>query len=119
MLRAIYLRAPGDIQHNFAIEPFVDELAVEVKADRVKFRLRYLKDPDMIRVLELAVKKAGWQAQVSPRQPHRRSGIVAGRGVSCTSTGHCAAIADVEVDAETGVVRVKKIVCALVGGRII
>jgi len=119
MLRAIYLRAPGDIQHNFAIESFVDELAAEVKADPVDFRLRYLKDPDMIRVLETAAKKAGWQAQVSPRKPNRRSGIVAGRGVSCSSPRRCAAIADVEVDLDTGLVRVKKIVCALVCGRIV
>lgn len=120
MLRAIYLRAPGGIQHNFAIESFVDELAAEVGQDPVAFRLRYLKDPDMVMLLNTAAKRVGWRAEVSPRRPTTRSGVVTGRGVCCSSGGRrSAAIADVEVNLDTGAVRVTKIVIAVVCGRII
>jgi CO/xanthine dehydrogenase Mo-binding subunit len=120
LLRAIYLRAPGAIQHNFAVESFIDELAAEVRVDPVEFRLRYLDDPDMTMILEAAAKKAEWQAQISPRPGTRASRIVTGRGVCCSSTERqSAAIADVDVDLETGSVRVRKIVCAVVCGRII
>jgi CO/xanthine dehydrogenase Mo-binding subunit len=120
MLRAIYLRAPGAIQHNFALESFIDELAAAVKMNPVEFRLRYLADPDMIMILEAVAKKAGWEAQISPRRINRKSGIVTGRGVCCSTTGRqSAAIADIDVDLDTGSVRVRKIVCAVACGRII
>lgn len=120
LLRAIYLRAPGDIQHNFAIESFIDEMAAEVKADPLEFRLRYLKDPNTSLTLRTAAKTAGWQAHISPRKLEKKSGVVTGRGVCCSSGDRqSACVADVEVNLGTGKVRVLKIVIALTCGRII
>jgi CO/xanthine dehydrogenase Mo-binding subunit len=46
------LRSPARLQNTFAHESFLDEIAAEVKADPVEYRLRHLSDPrlgDMVR----------------------------------------------------------------------
>lgn len=119
LLRAVYMRGPGSYQTCFAIETFMDELAVEAKADPVEFRLRHLKDPDSIVVIEAVAKKAGWQPRAAVPALNRR-GIATGRGVCSATTGRKAAVvANVEVNMETGKVRVTKAVIAVTCGRIV
>lgn len=122
LFRAIYLRAPGRIQDNLAIESFLDEIAAELKADPVEFRLRYLKDRTAVQVLDAAVKKAGWEARPSPRHVGAQPRIVTGRGVAFGehSRGQrVAMVAEVEVNRDSGKVRVLKLVIASLCGRII
>ena len=43
LLRAVYLRAPGEMQSTFVIESFVDELAKAADVDPIEFRLRSME----------------------------------------------------------------------------
>src|SRR5262245_22658128 len=73
--RSSHLRSPGRIENSFAKEGFMDELAAAAKADPAEFRLRYLKDPRAIDVLQAAMKLAGWQERPGPN-PNAGSGPV-------------------------------------------
>jgi len=121
LLRAIYMRGPGSYQTCFAVETFMDELAAEAKADPIEFRLRHLKDPNAIAVIQAVAKKTGWQPRPSfTRSAANRSGIATGRGACYATSGRKGAvIANVEVNVETGKVRVTKAVIAVTCGRII
>jgi CO/xanthine dehydrogenase Mo-binding subunit len=74
--------------------------------DPLEFRLKNLSDQRMMRVLKAAAEKFGWRTSPFP------SGR--GFGVACaTDVGaYVATMAEVEVDQESGRVRVKRIVCA-------
>jgi nicotinate dehydrogenase subunit B len=121
LFRSIYLRAPGRIQGNFAIESFLDEIAADQQTDPVEFRRRYLKDAMALQVLDAAVQKAGWQTRPSPRANARQS-VVSGRGISFGEHGpekRAAIVAEVQVDRTSGRVRVTKVVIATACGRIV
>src|SRR5262245_56759165 len=77
------LRSPARLQNTFAHESFVDEIAAQVKADAVDYRLRHLSDSRLIDVVKAAAKAANWESRPSPRAAARRTGIASGRGMSC------------------------------------
>jgi len=113
--RSSHLRSPGRIENSFANEGFMDELAAAAKADPAEFRLRYLRDPRAIEVVQAAMKLAGWQARPGPN-PNAGSGpIVNGRGIAYlrynNAITYVAAVAEVEVDTRSGEIRVTR-VCA-------
>src|SRR5437867_2111039 len=121
LFRSIYLRAPGRIQGNFAIEFFLDEIAADQQTDPVEFRRHYLKDAMALQVLDAAVQKAGWQSRPSPR-PNATQPVLSGRGISFGEHGpekRATVVAEVEVDRTSGRVRISKIVIAVACGRII
>jgi isoquinoline 1-oxidoreductase len=99
-------RAPGNNTNTFARESHIDLIAAKLKMDPLEFRLKNLSDQRMIKVLRAAAEKFGWTASPAP------SGR--GVGVACaTDVGaYVATLAEVEVDQESGRVRVKRIVCA-------
>jgi CO/xanthine dehydrogenase Mo-binding subunit len=103
------LRSPLRIQNTFANECFMDELAAAAKADPVEFRLKHLKDPRLIAVLNAAVKASG-----------QKQG--AGRGVACVNyeggNGYAAMVADVDVNRQTGEIRPKRFVVAIDAGAV-
>ena len=102
------LRSPERLQNTFAHESFVDELAAVAKADPIEYRLRHLRDPRLIAVLQAAAKAAGWESRVSPQTLASRRGVASGRGVSCVlyegDNGYCALIAQVDVHQDTGAI---------------
>jgi nicotinate dehydrogenase subunit B len=110
------LRSPSRLQNTFAHESFIDEIAGQLKADPVAYRLRHLSDRRLIEVVQAAAKGAGWETRPSPRAGNRRSGIASGRGMSCVlyegDNGYCAMVAEVDVDQDTGRVVVKRLVIA-------
>jgi CO/xanthine dehydrogenase Mo-binding subunit len=113
--RSSHLRSPGRIENSYANEAFMDELAQAANADPAEFRLRYLKDPRAIDVVQAAMKLAGWQFRPGPN-PNAGSGAVSsGRGISYlrynNAITYVAAVAEVEVNRETGEIRVTR-VCA-------
>ena len=99
-------RAPGSNTNTFAKESQIDIMAAKLKMDPLEFRFKNLNDQRMIKVLKAAAEKFGWEASPAP------SGR--GFGVACaTDVGaYVATMAEVEVDQESGKVRVKRIVCA-------
>jgi len=110
------LRAPARLQNTFAHESFMDEIAAQVKADPVAYRLRHLSDERLMGVLRAAAKAANWDARPSPKLQRREGGVVSGRGVACVAyegdNGYSAMILEAEVDMNSGVVAAKRIVVA-------
>jgi CO/xanthine dehydrogenase Mo-binding subunit len=111
------LRSPSRLQNTFAHESFMDEIAELMKADPVEYRLRHLRDPRLIEVVKSAAKAANWKTRPSPQAGIRRTGVAAGRGVSCVlyegDNGYCAMVAEVEVNQDTGGIAVKRLVLAI------
>src|SRR5207237_121293 len=59
-LRSKTLRAPSLLPTTFAVESFMDELALAAGVDPVEFRLRLLTDERAIAVLRAAAERVGW-----------------------------------------------------------
>ena len=99
-------RAPGNNTNTFARESHIDQMAAAAGIDPVEFRLNNLSNAQMIRVLKTAAEKFGW---TPAKAPSKR-----GYGVACgvDAGTYVAAIAEVAVDAKTGAVQVKRVVCA-------
>lgn len=99
-------RAPGNNTNTFARESHIDMLASKAGMDPVEFRLKNLQDPKVRRVLQAVAEKFGWSPAKAP------SGR--GYGVACgiDAGTYVAHMAEVEVDKNTGSVRVKRVVCA-------
>jgi CO/xanthine dehydrogenase Mo-binding subunit len=110
------LRSPARLQNTFAHECFLDELAARIQADPVQFRLRHLRDPRMIDVLNAAAKAANWTTRPSPRPDIRKTGLAVGRGVACVlyegDNGYTSIVTEVEVNQDTGAIKVRRIVSA-------
>ena len=106
-------RGPGSNTNVFAMESHTDILAQEAGMDPLLFRMKNLTDERMIRVLNTAVDKFGYNFNKSP------SGM--GYGISCTNylNTYVATIAHVSVNKSTGKVKVEQIVCAQDMGEII
>jgi nicotinate dehydrogenase subunit B len=108
------LRSPLRLQNTFAHECFMDEIAAQVKADPVAYRLQHLTEPRLIDAVKAAANAANWEARPSPRRGISRTGIVTGRGISCVAyegdNGYAALIAEVEVDQTTGEITPKRFI---------
>lgn len=119
VLRTGYMRNVYSGYNMFALESFMDEIAYSVKADPVEFRMSHLNDERAIDVIRAATEKAGWTAHTEP------SG--AGIGVSFVlyhksegpAATYLAYVAEVDVDEESGAVRVQKMTCALDCGLVV
>jgi CO/xanthine dehydrogenase Mo-binding subunit len=114
-LRTGPLRSPGEPARVWAVESFMDELAVAAGEDAVQYRLRHLKsNKRMTEALLAAAEKAGWKERPSPAPP-TDSNIAVGRGVGSAvwrGTTIPVAIAEVEVNKTTGHVRVTRVTMA-------
>ena len=110
------LRSPARLQNAFAQESFFDELAAQVKADPVQYRLRHLSDQRLRDVVTAAAKQANWETRPSPKAVTARNGVASGRGIACVlyegDNGYVALVAEVDVNQDTGVVQTKRIVVA-------
>ncbi|HKW20511.1 MAG TPA: molybdopterin cofactor-binding domain-containing protein, partial [Ktedonobacterales bacterium] len=113
-LRFSSMRSLGAFANTFANESFMDELAVAAGADPLAFRLRYLGDPRARAVLDTAARRAGWGEPLPAGE---------GRGLAFAryenTEAYVATVAEVAVDAATGVVRVRRIIVAHDCGQII
>ena len=114
-LRVSALRALGAYMNIFSIESFMDELASAARADPVEFRLRHLEDARAQAVVRAAAGRFGWAAY--RKQPGR------GRGFGCARyknlAAYTAVACEVEVDRDSGRVRVTRAVAANDSGDIV
>jgi CO/xanthine dehydrogenase Mo-binding subunit len=110
------LRSPSRLQNTFAHECLLDEVAAEVKADPIAYRLRHLSDPRLKAVLSAAAKAAGWDTRPSPRPNVSKTGAATGRGAACVfyegDNGYVAMVAEVAVDQTSGRITAKRLVVA-------
>ena len=115
-VRVSALRTLGAYANVFAIESFMDELALAAGADPVEFRLRHLSDPRAKAVIETVAAKAGWR-------PGARGGDGRGRGIGFAKyknlATYVAVVAEVEVDRESGEVKVPRAWAAADAGLVV
>jgi isoquinoline 1-oxidoreductase subunit beta len=107
-----FWRSVGPSHNVFVIESFMDELAAAAKQDPVGYRLALLeKAPRAKSVLALAAQKSAWGQPLPER---------VGRGVSLQFVfgTYLAQVAEVEVS-KRGVVRVRRVVCAVDCGTVV
>ena len=101
-----FWRAVGATQNAFALESFIDELAHAAGQCPWQFRRPLLAErPDMIRVLDAAAERAGWNTAL-PAGQGRGIALVEGFG------SICAQVAEVEVS-RSGEVKVKRVITTL------
>src|SRR5438876_2412037 len=119
--RPSWIRTPGRMQNSFGNECFLDELAAAAGADPFEYRVRNLKDPRGLELMERLRKLAAW----TPRTALTGGAgeIAKGRGVSYIKyelvRTYVGVVADVEVNRRTGKVRVERFFVAHDCGQII
>jgi nicotinate dehydrogenase subunit B len=111
-LRVSALRALGAYHNVFAIESFMDELALAARIDPVEFRLRHLGDARALDVIRTAAERFGWLAW--RKQRGRGRGIAFARYKNLAA--YAAIACEVEVERETGRVRMVRAVAAVDSG---
>ncbi len=111
-LRVSALRALGAYANVFSIESFMDELAHAAHLDPVEFRLRHLDDPRARDVVRTAAERFGWTRY--------RKTTGRGRGFAFARyknlAGYLALAMEVEVERDTGRVRVVRVAAAVDSG---
>src|SRR5882672_9345507 len=119
-LRTSHMRDPGGPQTAFAVESFMDELALATSTDPVAFRLRYLKDARDMSIIKAAAEKANWTPHVGARK-QQKGDVLVGQGIGYASRAgtRVAIVADVEVNRTTGKVWARRFVVAHDCGQII
>ncbi|MGA2030733.1 MAG: molybdopterin cofactor-binding domain-containing protein [Thermoguttaceae bacterium] len=114
-LRQGSYRALAATASHFARESFMDELAHAAGADPLAFRLAHLKNDRLRAVLEKAAKEFAWAER--RRQPAANLGV----GLACgTEKGsYVATCAEVEVDRNSGAIRVRRVCQAFECGAVL
>lgn len=119
-LRAAWLRSPLDLSFTFVSEQAIDELALRAGINPLEFRRRNIRDPRWRGVLDAAAEAGDF---VQPWVPGRLLGgrIRRGRGIALGThlISYGAAVAEVEVDMQTGRVRILSLTGALDAGLVV
>ncbi len=107
-------RSLGLLANTFAIESFMDELAIAAKKDPVAFRLAQIQDDDrgyrLKEVIKAAAHKAGYTNDV-------KNGRAMGFAASTDTNTPCAQV--VEVSIKDNTIKVHKVTCAMDPGIIV
>jgi CO/xanthine dehydrogenase Mo-binding subunit len=111
-LRVSALRSLGAHMNVFAVESFMDELAAAAGADPVAFRLAHLSDARAADAVRACAEAFGWARR--PQGRGRGAGFAFARYKNLAS--YCAVGLEVEVEHETGHVRVGRVVAAVDSG---
>jgi nicotinate dehydrogenase subunit B len=104
-LRTANFRSLAAAENVFAIESFMDELAVASDQDPLSFRLRHIDDPRLRRAFERVAERSGWGERPGGRR---------GRGIAGTiyHGTYVAQVAEVEVSL-SGAVRLVRVWCVV------
>jgi CO/xanthine dehydrogenase Mo-binding subunit len=115
-LRISAMRSLGAYHNVFSIESFMDELASAAGADPVEFRLSHLDDPRGREVIAKAAEGFGWRKDQKPPRD-RGFGFAFARYKNLAA--YCAIASEVEVNGETGRVRLVRAVAAVDSGQVV
>ncbi|MCI0754993.1 xanthine dehydrogenase family protein molybdopterin-binding subunit [Teichococcus vastitatis] len=115
-LRTSAMRSLGAYMNVFSIESFMDELAKAAGADPVEFRLRHMEDARARDVIALAAERFSWRAgQRAPRGRGYGFGFARYKNLAA----YCAVAVELEVEHETGRVRLLRAVAAVDSGQVV
>lgn len=102
-IRVSALRALGAYINVFAIEMFMDEMAIAANIDPIDFRLRHLNDQRAITVIQTVARMANWK-------PHAQGDGMRGRGFAFARYknigNYAAVIADVVIEKNVAVTKI-------------
>jgi isoquinoline 1-oxidoreductase beta subunit len=97
-----YMRGVGCTQTKFALESFIDDIAVRAGKDPLHYRLDMLSDaPRAQQVLREVAAMSGW--------PRRRPDRALGVAYTGYGNAHAALVADVSVERSSGQIRVHEV----------
>jgi isoquinoline 1-oxidoreductase beta subunit len=112
-IRLKHWRAVGHVFNVFAIESFVDEMAVAQGMDPLEFRLQKMHlTPRARAVFEKVAQMSDWKAP-------RPQGRALGMSVSERSGSLGAGVAEISVDRASGKIRVHRVWLAVDGGLVV
>ncbi|MDF2618880.1 MAG: isoquinoline 1-oxidoreductase [Xanthobacteraceae bacterium] len=101
-----FWRAVGYGQNNFGVECTIDEVAAAKGVDPVAFRLELLGgQPRAQKVIEAVARMAHWERP--------REGRALGLAYTDAFGAHCAQVAEVSLDRESGEIRVHDVWCVV------
>ncbi len=112
-----WLRSPLDLSLAFASEQTIDELARLSGIDSYEFRRRNIVNERWLGVLDAAAKASNWKPRVAGSNISK-SRIVTGRGIGLGThlASYGGAVAEIEVNRETGQVVAKHMYGAIDAG---
>jgi CO/xanthine dehydrogenase Mo-binding subunit len=118
-LRTSSMRSLGAYANVFAIESFMDELALAAGSDPLTFRLRHLQDERARAVIEAAAERAGWRA--GERLPGAGQGRGRGLGFAQYKNQKCyaAVIIELSVEQDTGQIQLERAIIAADAGQVV
>jgi CO/xanthine dehydrogenase Mo-binding subunit len=112
-VRVSALRGLGAQMNVFAIESFMDELALATETDPVAFRLAWLTDPRAREVVQRAADRFGWSKR-GDGGDGSGSGFAFARYKNLAS--YCAIAMEVRVDRDSGEIHVPRVVSVVDSG---
>ena len=117
LLKGAWLRSPLDLSFSFASEQAIDQLAYLAKTDPYLFRQRNIKDERWLGVLNAVAKAANWAPRVAGTNVSNAR-VVAGRGIGIGThlASYGAAVAEIEVNKDTGAIRATHLYGAIDAG---
>ena len=116
-LKGAWLRSPLDLSFSFASEQAIDQLAYLLEMDPYAFRQRNIKDERWLGVLDASAQAAKWTARRAASNLSNAK-IVRGRGIAVGThlASYGGAVAEIEVNKETGRVVAKHMYGAMDAG---
>jgi nicotinate dehydrogenase subunit B len=119
-LKGAWLRSPLDLSFSFTSEQAIDQLAFLLKMDPYEFRRNNVKDVHWLGVLDAAAKAAQWMPRPAASKLAQAK-IVTGRGIGMGThlASYGAAVAEIEVNKETGKVVAKHLYGAVDAGLVV
>jgi nicotinate dehydrogenase subunit B len=119
-LKGAWLRSPLDLSFSFASEQAVDQLAYLAGIDPYEFRKQNIADTRWQGVLDAVAQAAKWTARKAASNLSDAK-IVTGRGIGLGThlQSWGAAVAEIEVNKETGKVRAKHMYGAIDAGLVV
>ena len=116
-LRSSSLRGLGAYANIFAIESFMDELAVAAGIDPVTFRLNHLSDERAKAVIRAVAEKAKWNEDSTSEE----DGFGRGLAFAQYKNAQCyaAIVVELTVDRESGEIALKRAIIAAEAGQIV
>jgi len=120
-LKGAWLRSPLDLSFAFISEQAIDDLAWQLGMDPWQFRQQNISEYHWLGVLNAAAEAANWQTRRANTGNDSRGTTVRGRGIGVGT--HLAswggAVADIEVNTQTGEVNILHLYGAIDAGLVV
>ncbi len=116
-LRVSALRSLGAYANVFAIESFMDELALAAASDPLEFRLRQLRDERASAVLLAAAEHADWsnRTRVKADDEGWGMGLAQYKNLQC----YCAIVVKLRVNRDNGEIDLQRAIIAADAGQVV